>query len=211
VQSALRSAGISDVPFWIAQWGIGVAQARSNVANGSGGSYPTIGWQYENGTYVDYDVFSVPWLTTVSGPAQLGWNWCYKCQGMFYGWNASHGVCPAGGAHNGSRSYDYSMTYGTVPRGYQGGWHWCGKCQGLFYNPQQSLSACPAGGRHGGSRSWSYAVAHGSIPPGDQARWNWCRKCRGMFYGPHQPSSRCPAGSTHNGTGSYNYGVAHGH
>jgi hypothetical protein len=142
VRSALGSAGISDIPFWIAQWRIGVAQARSNVANGSGGSYPTIGWQYQNGTYVDYDVFSVPWLTTVSGPAPLGWNWCDKCQGMFYGWNASHGACPAGGAHNGSKSYDYSMTYGTVPRGYQGA------------------------GRHGGSRSLSYAVAHGTIPPG---------------------------------------------
>lgn len=209
VQSALGSAGISNVPFWIAEWGIGEAQAQSNVADGSGGGYPTIGWQYQNGTYVDYDVFSVPWLTTVSGPAQLGWNWCDKCQGMFYGWNASQGVCPDGGAHGGSKSYDYSMTYGTAPSGYQGSWHWCGKCQGLFYAPQQSSSVCPAGGRHDGSGSYSYAVAHGTIPSGDQARWNWCRKCHGMFYGPNDSNSRCPAGSTHNGTGSYDYGMTH--
>jgi hypothetical protein len=209
VQSALSGAGITDVPFWVAAWGIGEAQAQSNVANGGSGPYPTIGWQYESGSAVDYDVFSVPWLTLVSGPAQLGWNWCSKCQGLFYGWNSSKGRCPAGGAHSSSGSGDYSITHNAAPSGYQADWNWCGKCQGFFYGPQQANSVCPAGATHDGRGSGNYAVPHAAIPPGYQSRWSWCSKCRGMFYSPDASASHCPAGATHDGSTSYDYGLKH--
>jgi hypothetical protein len=160
VQSALSGAGLTDVPFWVAAWGIGEAQAQSNVANGNSGPYPTIGWQYESGSAVDYDVFSVPWLTLVSGPAQLGWNWCGKCQGFFYGPQQANSVCPAGATHDGRGSGNYAVPHAAIPSGYQSRWSWCSKCRGMFYSPDASASHCPAGATHDGSTSYDYGLKH---------------------------------------------------
>ena len=42
---------------------------------------------------------------------QAGWNWCGKCQGLFFAGHGA-GVCPAGGGHAaGSGSYDYDMIF----------------------------------------------------------------------------------------------------
>jgi hypothetical protein len=40
---------------------------------------------------------------------QENWRWCHKCQGLFFGENASVSKCPAGGAHE--------ATGGKVPSG----------------------------------------------------------------------------------------------
>jgi hypothetical protein len=42
---------------------------------------------------------------------QNGWQWCSKCQGLFYGPNVARSVCPAGGQHGGGTSNDYSLLY----------------------------------------------------------------------------------------------------
>ena len=46
--------------------------------------------------------------------AQPGWRWCSKCQGLFYGGlgSARMGVCPAGGTHVNTASYNYFLFYG---------------------------------------------------------------------------------------------------
>jgi hypothetical protein len=45
---------------------------------------------------------------------QLGWLWCHKCQGTFYGPWQSYSHCPEGQQHDGSQSaYFYSIPYTT--------------------------------------------------------------------------------------------------
>lgn len=39
------------------------------------------------------------------------WRWCHKCQGLFYGPNAKQSHCPAGGTHDMTGSYDYSLPW----------------------------------------------------------------------------------------------------
>jgi hypothetical protein len=152
----------------------------------------------------------------VSGAGiQNGWDWCDRCQGLFYGPGQSSSACPAGpGGHDGSESAGYVLYYGTSGSddglGFpvQADWAWCDKCQGLFYGPFQGSSLCPAGGRHDGSESYSYDVPYGqpsSVTGGLnwQSGWAWCDKCQGLFYGPFQGSSWCPAGGRHDGSESY--------
>lgn len=113
--SDLQSAGLTDVPFWVAKPGIGEPVAISEVQTATG-PYPAIGIQYQFGNSVDLDVFSLPWVTTVSGItvpktiSQGGWNWCHKCQGLFFGPNMSHSICPAGGTHDNANSGDYTLS-----------------------------------------------------------------------------------------------------
>jgi hypothetical protein len=49
-----------------------------------------------------------------NGPGtQVGWRFCFKCNGMFFvgnGLSATH--CSAGGQHDGSRSWHYVMRFG---------------------------------------------------------------------------------------------------
>lgn len=41
---------------------------------------------------------------------QQNWRWCSKCQGLFQGDSAKKSVCPAGGEHDGSNSFEYILT-----------------------------------------------------------------------------------------------------
>lgn len=117
----LQKAGVTNVPFWTAQPSLGLQAAITRVSTATG-PYPCVGVQYEFGNSVDYDVFSLPWVTTVSGLvkppppptpvtlSQSGWKWCNKCQGLFFGPNMAHSVCPAGNSHSNIGSGDYTIT-----------------------------------------------------------------------------------------------------
>jgi hypothetical protein len=78
-------------------------------------------------------------------PGQSNWRWCSKCQGLWFGGNASSGKCPAGGAHTKVGSGNYTLAHQSGAG--QANWRWCSKCQGLWFagNP---VSVCPAGGMH---------------------------------------------------------------
>jgi hypothetical protein len=65
VANALTAAKITGVGLWIASWTGNQSAAIAQVASGSG-PYPVIGVQYEDAGAYDVDIFSVPWLTTVS-------------------------------------------------------------------------------------------------------------------------------------------------
>ena len=47
--------------------------------------------------------------------SQDTWRYCKKCNGLFYagqyGENPGSGLCPAGGGHDGSDSFNYVMYY----------------------------------------------------------------------------------------------------
>lgn len=109
----LQNAGISNVGFWTAQPGNTLAFAQGRVATAVG-PYPCIGCQYQWLSTVDLDVFSLPWVMTVSGTSlaqlQPHWNWCHKCQGQFYGPNMAKSVCPAGGTHDNTGSGNYTLS-----------------------------------------------------------------------------------------------------
>lgn len=106
---------------------------------------------------------------------QSFWQWCNKCQGLFYAgspdpfgiwvdfidWFPSTGVCPAGGGHAyaGSKGYVVEFYPGTFHPP-QAGWAWCNKCQGLFKanNALFTSGTCPAGGGHNLADSGNYAI-----------------------------------------------------
>ncbi len=92
-----------------------------------------------------------------SVPGQSNWRWCKKCQGMFFGGNATDGVCPAGGTHNHTGSGDYKLIFNAWGSPAQSNWRMCKKCQGLFF-AGNSGSKCPAGGSHDSSGSGDYSL-----------------------------------------------------
>ncbi|UOZ07030.1 hypothetical protein [Amycolatopsis sp. WQ 127309] len=138
---------------------------------------------------------------------QANWASCAKCQGMHYaGFPDFKGVCPAGGAHEQTGSWEYRMLYdlpGSNKR--QAGWASCAKCQGLHYAAfPEFKGACPAGGAHEQAGSWAYDALFETNSRGGQRDWRSCRKCQGLFYGPFK--GKCPAdGSEHDPAGSFNY------
>lgn len=87
---------------------------------------------------------------------QIGWRWCNKCQGLWYGPNQASSNCPEGSTHSQTGSGNYAVA-NFVGAG-QTGWRWCNKCQGLWYGPNQSTSNCPEGGTHSLSGSGSYRI-----------------------------------------------------
>jgi hypothetical protein len=117
VVNELTAAGItSGVNLAVADYDGNVARATASVANASG-PFPVVWEQYEdNGTY-DSGIVSAAWLANVSKASQPplqaitqdGWRWCHKCEGLFYGPRQALSVCPAGGAHDGSLSGNYSL------------------------------------------------------------------------------------------------------
>src|SRR5262245_24904929 len=68
------------------------------------------------------------------------WYWCNRCQAL-YAFANPPGVCPAGGAHDGSTSASYfvlKVDGGMAGPHQQPGWRICGKCQVLFYGPGEA-------------------------------------------------------------------------
>lgn len=111
------SNALTNVPFWTAEPGNTQSYAINRVATAIG-PYPCIGCQYAGTTFVDLDVFSLPWVATMAGTAapivsgtQVNWRWCDKCQSLFYGPHQSVSVCPKGGQHDGSKSFNYSLNW----------------------------------------------------------------------------------------------------
>ena len=63
----LIADGVTSGPrLWVAHWGISLAQAEG-ILSSSGGPFPIIGVQYQNGADYDYDVWLSGWLDAVSG------------------------------------------------------------------------------------------------------------------------------------------------
>lgn len=136
VANALVNAGItSNGPgLVIANWSLTETQAIADVLAASG-PFPIVGIQFRNNGPYDTDVMSGEWINTMSGPTtpvtpvkptdptpptaptpepasiriQENWHWCHKCQGLFHDELPNVSVCPAGGNHDGSESYDYVL------------------------------------------------------------------------------------------------------
>jgi hypothetical protein len=47
---------------------------------------------------------------TTQTETQAGWNWCAKCQGLFYGPKIKESACPRGGTHEDNGSGNYTLT-----------------------------------------------------------------------------------------------------
>lgn len=140
-------------------------------------------------------------IPTVPGMIS-GWRKCSHCHGLFYGENATLGVCPAGGAHDLTGSSNYTLTSSTG----QAGWKWCYKCEGLFFTGRGIRSGkCPAGTTHDGSYSASYMIAHQTGT--GEAGWRWCNRCEGLFFAATTTAGTCPGGIGHDSTGSGSYWV----
>jgi hypothetical protein len=128
------------------------------------------------------------------------WHWCKKCQVLFFALNSLPRPCPAGGNHDDTGSYDYSLALNQP--GFQGGqsdWRWCDRCQGLNYGG--GVGVCPAGGQHQNSPLQNYTLNFAPVNFVGQDNWKWCDKCQCLAYA-NTPPGRCAAGGTHNSTGN---------
>jgi len=97
---------------------------------------------------------------------QQNWNWCWQCQGLFFGPFQSSSYCPA--AHygyslqhqnvknNNVDTYNYGLYHASAPPGYQGNWNFCDLCQGLWYSGSGD-SSCPGNETPGGGPNGPHA------------------------------------------------------
>lgn len=142
-----------------------------------------------------------------SGPRQVGWRWCQKCQSLFFSVNES--ICPARGTHDGRRSSRYALAINAPAHLGQHEWKWCQKCECLFYGGANGMpSRCPAGGQHDGRASGDYSLVMNSPADTGQHEWRWCQKCAALFFGgANQMPTACPAGGQHDGSASGEYSL----
>lgn len=66
--NALVSAHDSNVPLWIAEWGLDQASAMHNIQLANG-PFPTVAFQIKNLGTTDFSLFSADWLNRRSGMA----------------------------------------------------------------------------------------------------------------------------------------------
>lgn len=120
--NALIANGVNSGPgLWVANWNLSDPQAVADVQNAAG-PFPIIGVQFHNAGPFDVSVFSSQWLDTVSkapvpptpAPPPV----------------TEYGVCPAGGKHNTTDSYNYVLT---DEHGTQANWRWCIRCRCLTH------------------------------------------------------------------------------
>jgi hypothetical protein len=159
------------------------------AAVNAGGSHSSQGYGVDEGnTGLDVAV-DVPGVW-----GQNNWRWCGKCQGLNYaGFTA--GPCPAGGVHDYSSSWNYSVALNQTGFSGQANWRWCKKCQGMNFGG--GVGPCPAGGNHDNSASGDYTLTSGQIAFPGQDNWRWCNKCQGLAYAGISHGV-CPAGGAHN-------------
>jgi hypothetical protein len=144
---------INEVRPW--QW-CNKCQALANVGGSSLGPCPAGGVHDHKGSGYYTPLHLSP--LNGSGKPYLGqpsWQWCNKCQCMFYTGGSSKGVCQAGGAHDPTGSNNYTLVYDSSYTTGQDNWRWCSKCQELAYAGISSGS-CPAGGSHSLGSSEDY-------------------------------------------------------
>lgn len=147
----------------------------------------------------------LPPMPTLSEQDQ--WSRCRKCQGLFYG--PTLGVCPQGGRHDGTGSFNYHILAYPRPDGQgQRGWYWCRKCSGIFlFSGVGSTGSCAAGNTHDHTESAEYVLV--SREPSTvlaQPGWVWCSKCQ-LLTDSSGSTNICPAGGTHTSAGSAAYVV----
>ncbi len=141
---------------------------------------------------------------------QAGWRACPKCQGMHFAGFTGKGVCPAGGQHDQTGSFNYLMIFGGgTSSKVQAGWRACPKCQGMHFAGFTGKGVCPAGGQHDQTNSFAYVMMF-NVELGDlvQVDWAACSKCQGLFFGPF--GGVCPAGGAHDRHETFDYGVRFG-
>ncbi len=133
---------------------------------------------------------------TLYGAGQPGWSHCESCDGMIFNRTTD---CPAGGAHDGSTSGEYTLAHNAGPSAGEGNWRYCRKCQGLVFAGAITLGRCAAGGDHDTSVSGEYALPSSGA---GQAGWRWCKKCQGLIFGTAMKGA-CAAGGLHDLGKSY--------
>ncbi|MEP7123353.1 MAG: M23 family metallopeptidase [Byssovorax sp.] len=153
-------------------------------------SYPGIGGTTcaAGGThaYVYWSNYSVS--PDAAAPGQPNWEWCQKCNQMFYSINGAT-RCPVQGPagnynHDGSLSSNYRLQSGGSAPG-EHGWKWCSKCQTLWSSTAVAngwaTSKCPSDNGAHGSSATDYALEVNQED--NQPGWRRCIRCDGIFVG----------------------------
>jgi hypothetical protein len=120
------------------------------TGNNTAGACASAVQEFGSGGHVKIPSFSYELRYKVSGTGgpsyQPGWNWCSRCQSLFFANNAGKSWCPAddfSGQHA-TGGFAYSVLYNDAVSGSsQGNWWWCGQCQGLFNGAGGVGGCCP--------------------------------------------------------------------
>ncbi len=127
---------------------------------------------------------------------QQRWQFCIKCDVLFYDGMGNKGVCPEGGGHN-AQGFIFNVPY-DIPSSEtaQAYWRFCDKCFAMFYNSASTKGVCPVGGTEGHhAQGLKYVLPH-SVPesPTAQAHWRFCDKCLAIFFDNAGTKGTCPVG-----------------
>jgi hypothetical protein len=83
---------------------------------------------------------------------QIGWRYCGKCQGLFWGPSAAVSICPApdlsleNPPHAITSNTIYDMLFGGWASNVlilQSGWNYCSVCRGLYWGNGAAAGICP--------------------------------------------------------------------
>jgi hypothetical protein len=123
-------------------------------------------WMYDVPTLTDSDAGIVQ--------TQHSWNWCFQCQGLFYGPDQASSHCPGNvitpfvtSAPHATGSVNYQLPWGPdwSDASLQAGWYFCSACKGLFHpGSGSSGGVCPIDfkSKHKGSGSFNYVLFVGA-------------------------------------------------
>jgi hypothetical protein len=119
--------------------------------NGTGGACPARG--AAGHSYAGSGNYSLPQAFQDFFPwnfGQGGWDWCTRCQGLWYDRNNTLGACPAG---PGGHAIGNNLCYGPHVNDGSGqpNWRWCHQCQGMWFAANGTGGVCPAPGAAGHS------------------------------------------------------------
>jgi hypothetical protein len=122
---------------------------------------------------------------------QRHWFFCNNCHGLFFHTEGnSKGVCPKGGEHDNTGSFEFDLPNGGAETDTaQEGWRFCPKCSGIFWEKAFDASVCPKGGGHE-PQGFNFVLNHNV--PGEQPNWLFCEKCHGLFFSRAPSPGVCP-------------------
>lgn len=112
--------------------------------------------------------FVLPHNVPGTPTAQTDWEFCTKCNGMFYNGYPDKGKCPAdgGGHQNHPDAFRFVLPHNVpgTPTA-QTGWEFCIKCHEMFYDGYSEKGKCPAdsGGHQKHPEAYRFVLPHRNI------------------------------------------------
>jgi hypothetical protein len=143
--------------------------------------------------------FAIP-LKPTGVQGQDAWNFCTKCNGMFFNGYSTKGVCPGPGPGDGHQAAGFDFVLPFQPTAVQGqpSWRFCQNCFCLFFKDEHSSfrGVCPMTGQGHSDAGFVFVLPFVPDPsigggPEGQRSWRYCAKCAGLFFDGYSQKGVC--------------------